>query len=95
VAEEQPHIPAESRLREAGLVDVMREDAPVIAERDAALDRAMVAKPSSGKRKRVPRAKVSATKPDGSIPVTLGGKLSPVSVLSRREFGLRALPAGS
>ena len=37
------------------------------------------------------RAKVSATKPDGSIPTTLGGKLLPVSVLARREFGLRAL----
>jgi hypothetical protein len=35
------------------------------------------------------RAKVSATKPDGSIPTTFGGKLPPVSVLARREFGLR------
>jgi hypothetical protein len=34
---------------------------------------------------------ISATKLDGSIPTTLGGKLPPVSVLSRREFGLRAL----
>jgi hypothetical protein len=40
---------------------------------------------------RVARAKISATKPDGSVPVTLGGKLPPVSVLTRREFGLRAL----
>jgi hypothetical protein len=37
------------------------------------------------------RRAISATKPDGSIPVTLGGKLPPVSVLARREFGLRAL----
>jgi hypothetical protein len=27
----------------------------------------------------------------GSIPTTLGGKLPPVSVLARREFGLRVL----
>ena len=43
------------------------------------------------------RAKISATKPDGTIPVTLGGKLPPVSVLARREFGIRVLkrnPAG-
>jgi hypothetical protein len=42
------------------------------------------------KPKRVARAKVSAA-PKGSIPTTLGGKLPPVSVLARREFGLRAL----
>ena len=43
------------------------------------------------KRKRaVARAKVSTAK-KGNVPVTLGGKLPPVSVLSRREFGLRAL----
>ena len=47
--------------------------------------------PPPPKRKRVARAKISATKPDGSIPTTLGGKLPPVSVLARREFGLRAL----
>jgi hypothetical protein len=40
-------------------------------------------------KRRQPRAKISATKPDGTIPVTLGGKLPPVSILARREFGLR------
>ena len=40
--------------------------------------------------KRVARAKVSAVA-KGVIPTTLGGKLPPQSVLSRREFGLRAL----
>ena len=40
------------------------------------------------KRKR--RAKVS-TAAKGSVPTTLGGKLPPVSILSRREFGLRVL----
>jgi hypothetical protein len=47
--------------------------------------------PSPKPRKpRVARAKVSAAS-KGVIPTTLGGKLPPVSVLSRREFGLRAL----
>jgi hypothetical protein len=40
------------------------------------------------------RAKISATKPDGTIPVTLGGKLPPVSVLARRAFGLRQVKRG-
>ena len=40
--------------------------------------------------KRVPRAKVS-TAAKGSIPTTLGGNLPPISILSRREFGLRVL----
>jgi hypothetical protein len=40
--------------------------------------------------RRVARAMVS--KPSkGSVPVTLGGKMPPVSILSRREFGLRVL----
>jgi hypothetical protein len=38
---------------------------------------------------RTARAKVSAVS-KGVIRTTLGGKLPPVSVLSRREFGLRA-----
>jgi hypothetical protein len=42
-------------------------------------------------KRRQPRAKISATKPDGSIPVTLGGKLPPVSILARRGFGLRQI----
>jgi hypothetical protein len=39
---------------------------------------------------RVARALVS-TAAKGSIPTTLGGKMPPVSILSRREFGLRQL----
>jgi hypothetical protein len=39
---------------------------------------------------RVARALVS-TAAKGSVPVTLGGKMPPVSVLARREFGLRVL----
>jgi hypothetical protein len=34
---------------------------------------------------------VSAPASNGSVPVTLGGRLPPVSILSRREFGLRVL----
>jgi hypothetical protein len=90
VAEEQPHISAsaeqESRLEEGPSAAAAE---PVEA------DRKLI--PYAGKEEpkprkpRVARAKISATKPDGTIPVTLGGKLPPVSVLSRREFGLRAL----
>jgi hypothetical protein len=42
------------------------------------------------KRKRVALAKVS-TAAKGSVPTTLGGKLPPTSILSRREYGLRLL----
>ena len=86
VADEQPHIAADVGLGEARLRDVMGKDAAVIRERDRKLDK--VATP---RKPRVARAKVSATRPDGSIPVTLGGKLPPRSVLSRRAYGLRAL----
>jgi hypothetical protein len=51
-------------------------------------DRAMA--PAPRRKPRQPRAKVSAAT-KGSIPVTLGGRLPPTSVLSRREYGLRAL----
>jgi hypothetical protein len=61
------------------------------AEQDLARDWKPERDPWSEKRKpRVARAKVSAVS-KGVIPTTLGGKLPPVSVLARREFGLRAL----
>jgi hypothetical protein len=41
-------------------------------------------------RKRQARAMVS-TAHKGTIPTTLGGRLPPVSILARREFGLRQL----
>jgi hypothetical protein len=44
-----------------------------------------------GRPKRERQRKISETKLDGTIPVTLGGKLPPRSVLARREFGLRAV----
>jgi hypothetical protein len=36
------------------------------------------------------RARIS-TAARGDIPTTLGGRMPPVSILSRREFGLRVL----
>jgi hypothetical protein len=75
---------------EKDLAEVMREDVPVIAKRDAALGKAIKPVPAPKRKPRVARAKVSAAT-RGVVPVTLGGKLPPVSVLARREFGLRAL----
>ena len=46
--------------------------------------------PPAPKQTRVARRKVS-TAAKGSVPTTLGGKLPPVSILSRREFGLRVM----
>jgi hypothetical protein len=46
--------------------------------------------PPPPKPKRVAQAKIS-TASKGSVPVTLGGRLPPTSILSRREFGLRVL----
>ena len=48
----------------------------------------LVEPPPESKRGR--RRKVS-TAAKGSIPTTLGGKLPPISILNRREFGLRQL----
>jgi hypothetical protein len=102
VAEEQPHIPAESPLDApaSGAEKALTENwKPKSGAPDGALiapaDNPELAKepnpPPPKRKRRTARAKISATKPDGSIPVTLGGKLPPVSVLARREFGLRAL----
>ena len=74
------HTPEPEQLKGTGL-KVADEPAPEP-------ERPLI--PYAGKEPRKRRA-ISATKPDGSIPVTLGGKLPPVSVLARREFGLRAL----
>ena len=41
--------------------------------------------------KRACRGRKVSTAAKGSIPTTLGGKLPPISILSRREFGLRVL----
>jgi hypothetical protein len=46
--------------------------------------------PEPKRRKRQPRALVSAVK-NGEIPTVLGGRPFPTSILNRREYGLRAL----
>jgi hypothetical protein len=78
VAEEQPHIGA--------------DNSPNGSDEDCAPDRKLI--PYAGKEQPKPRQRrtmISATKPDGTIPVTLGGKLPPRSVLARREYGMRVL----
>lgn len=79
IGEKRNHTPEPDQLKGTGLK---------VAEEP---ERRLI--PYAGKEKPEPRKRraISATKPDGSIPVTLGGKLPPVSVLARREFGLRAL----
>jgi hypothetical protein len=65
----------------------MREDAGVVAKCESALDK-QIARP------RVPRQRrttMSVVKPDGTIPCTVGGRAPPISALSQRSFGLRAL----
>jgi hypothetical protein len=87
-------VPSDNELRGSGLtvskynadgtrnVDPDRCDglAPKAKERNVALP------PLSPKRNRT----VSHAR-KGNVPATLGGKLPPVSILSRREFGLRQL----
>jgi hypothetical protein len=89
LAKDQPHLPAAPS--EAGLLDLMAKDAPVIAKRDAALDNAVAAEPPpiAKRRPRVARTMVSsATR--GCVPTVLGGRPPPV-LGARREFGIRAL----
>ena len=93
VADQQPHISAANAAPE--LENTSKTDAGEEAGAGNPAPRKLI--PYAGKeprkpyKPRRPRAMISATKPDGTIPVTLGGKLPPVSVLARREFGLRAL----
>jgi hypothetical protein len=104
VADEQPHLPPNRASGEAVRAFVSEviggpvEAPPDWQERNRARSAQIVngseaeAHEASKKRKpRQKRARISQTKPDGTIPVTLGGKLPPHSVLSRREFGLRQL----
>jgi hypothetical protein len=86
------HTPEPDQLKGTGLR--VADDQPHIG---SAPDRKLI--PYAGKepekrgtyKRREARAMISATKPDGTIPTTLGGKLPPRSVLARREWGLRAL----
>jgi hypothetical protein len=69
----------------------MSQDAPIIERRESDLDKAeMKPPPPPPKRARVARQKISApTK--GCVPVSLGGRGLPTSILSRREYGMRVL----
>jgi hypothetical protein len=72
---------------EEPLARAMREDASVVAARESALDKQIA-------RRRAPRQRraiMSVVKPDGTIPCTVGGRAPPISALSQRSFGLRAL----
>jgi hypothetical protein len=89
VAEEQPHRASPEAVRE--LVGALTGE-PV--EAVGAPDRKLVPYAGKPRQPRQRRARISETKPDGTIPVTLGGKLPPVSVLARRAFGLRQVKRG-
>jgi hypothetical protein len=103
VADEQPHLSAPNGAPEAlpespsgAEKDLAQSCKPQAASGPggaiiAPVDNPESVEPALKRKPRVARAKVSAVKLDGSIPVTLGGKLPPISVLARREFGLRAL----
>jgi hypothetical protein len=83
LAKDQPHVRKLAPPHEAGLLDVMARDAPVIAMRESRDDKAIARKP------RVARTMVSsATR--GCVPTVLGGRPPPV-LGARREFGIRAL----
>jgi hypothetical protein len=75
---------AEATPAERELLDHWK---PTDHERDPWAHDGPIAPP---RKPRQARAKVSAAT-KGAIPVTLGGRLPPVSVLSRREFGIRCL----
>jgi hypothetical protein len=79
VAAEQPHVSNwQERHRAASAL--------VVAGTHAG-EAAQAAQP---RKKRQPRALVSSVK-NGEVPVQLGGRPPPVSILSRREFGMRAI----
>jgi hypothetical protein len=104
VAEEQPHLdrPLESGISNDRVVAETRQmKAPpqrltASGERNLDPDRSDGLAPAkhdgvaAPQPKRANKRKVS-TAHKGAIPTTLGGKLPPVSVLARPEFGLRVL----
>jgi hypothetical protein len=83
VAAEQPHVPAnwQERHLAASAAIVMGSHAGEVAQAEA---------PRPRRLRRQPRALVAQAR-NGEVPVQLGGRPPPVSILSRREFGLRAL----
>jgi hypothetical protein len=80
VADSQPHVPATWQERQLAASALIADGVPPGQKRVAEVPR----KP------RQPRALVSSVK-NGEVPVQLGGRPPPVSILSRREFGMRAI----
>jgi hypothetical protein len=94
VADEQPHLPSASEEALAGNWKPKVSDLGTKGALISPPDQPELAEPKPKRKSRQPRQMISATKPDGSIPTTLGGALPPISILSnargtRREFGLR------
>jgi hypothetical protein len=81
LAPEQPHVPSswQDRHRAASALVVAGTHAGEAAQAEV-----------PPRKRRQPRALVSSVK-NGEIPVQLGGRPPPVSILSRREFGMRAI----
>jgi hypothetical protein len=91
VADDQPHISSGGSGTAPPDENGGSDPAPPFS---GPSDRKLIPYAGKPRQPRQPRARISATKPDGTIPVTLGGKLPPVSVLARREFGLRQVKRG-
>jgi hypothetical protein len=70
--------------------DQLRRELEEAAANTAKMQNGEAPQPTGERRPRVARAMVS-TAGGGTIPTTLGGKMPPVSILARREFGLRVL----
>jgi hypothetical protein len=103
LAKDQPHLAAAARGLIEGLAGTSSSPQRFTADGERNLDpdrsdglvepkkrRPMTTDGLLPPKLRKPRRKVS-TAAKGTIPTTLGGKLPPVSILSRREFGLRTL----
>jgi hypothetical protein len=93
VAAAQPHLPStppESRCERFEQASEAEQELVRNWKREPDPWAHVAMAPAPRRKVRVARAKVSAAA-KGSIPTTLGGRLPPVSVLSRREFGMRAL----
>jgi hypothetical protein len=100
VAKDQPHLsdrasPESVRELVSALTGEPVPEPPDWQERNKAHSTVIAnggepPEPKSKRKPRQARAKVSAAT-RGVVPTTLGGRLPPVSVLARREFGLRCL----
>jgi hypothetical protein len=82
LAQEQPHVPSSWQERH-------RAASALVVAGTHAGEAAQAAVPPRRSR-RQPRALVSAVR-KGEVPVQLGGRPPPTSILARREFGMRAI----